>query len=276
MALIDRIVWKIETSLDQQLTLDALADRCAVSQHHMCRSFQQATGLSIMAYVRARRLTRAAHEIAAGNGDLLTVALDSGYGSHEAFTRAFSALFGVLPSTVAKAQSIATLTLMEPIQMKQDQIIDLPPHRLERHPAVHLAGLAINCTFENNSEIPNLWNRFAARMGELTPDPEDVAYGVCFNTDSAGNFRYLAGLCAPECPEGMETLDLAETNYAVFSHQGHISDFPKAVYTVWNKALPDAGLTPSGLPDFERYDSRFNAETGHGLVEIWVPVMQSA
>ena len=272
MALIDRIVWHIESNLPGDLSLASLANRCAVSQHHMCRSFQQATGLGIMAYVRARRLSEAATRIAAGEADILTIALESGYGSHEAFTRAFSALFGILPSTIAKARSTATLTLMRPLSMKQDMIVDVAPHRIETHPAFRVTGLAQNFTFEENSGIPALWQRFSDRMDELNGTPPDVFYGVCFNTDAAGNFRYMSGVNAPERPEGMETVDLPEQKYAVFTHDGHISDFSKMVYSVWNKAIPDAGLTPAGTPDFERYDSRFNAETGHGIFEVWIPV----
>ena len=60
--------------------------------------------------------------------------------------------------------------------------------------------------------------------------------------------------------------------YAVFTHRGHISDIRRTWYTIWNKALPDAGLTARQAPDFELYDRRFDPETGRGEVEIWVPV----
>jgi AraC family transcriptional regulator len=48
-----------------------------------------------MRYVRGRRLTEAAKVLSDGAPDILTVALDAGYGSHEAFTRAFRDQFGV-------------------------------------------------------------------------------------------------------------------------------------------------------------------------------------
>ena len=49
-----------------------------------------------MRYVRARRLTRRTHA-GANAPDILQVALDAGYGSHEAFTRAFRDCFGITP-----------------------------------------------------------------------------------------------------------------------------------------------------------------------------------
>ena len=74
MSLLDRLIWQIESHLDEPLTLEVMADRCAVNRHHMCRAFQLATGRSIMGYVRARRSSLAAQAIAGGAPDLLQVA----------------------------------------------------------------------------------------------------------------------------------------------------------------------------------------------------------
>ena len=72
--------------------------------------------------------------------------------------------------------------------------------------------------------------------------------------------------------EGMDYVDIPAGRYAVFTHSGHISDLPRTVYTIWNKSLPDLGLEPRKAPDFERYDKRFDPETGRGTLEIWIPI----
>ena len=57
-----------------------------------------------MRYMRGRRLSEAARVLANGGADILTVALDFGYGSHEAFTRAFRrSQFGVNPLIGSRA-----------------------------------------------------------------------------------------------------------------------------------------------------------------------------
>ena len=53
--------------------------------------------------LRCRRLTQAAYALAAGPNDILSVALDSGYASHEAFSRAFKAQFGETVRGLEKA-----------------------------------------------------------------------------------------------------------------------------------------------------------------------------
>ncbi|MGE5157753.1 MAG: helix-turn-helix domain-containing protein [Gemmatimonas sp.] len=66
----------------------------------MVRAFAAATGFSVMRYVRARRLSEAARALARGAPDILSLALEADYGSHEAFTRAFRDHFGMTPEAV--------------------------------------------------------------------------------------------------------------------------------------------------------------------------------
>lgn len=272
MALLDRIIWQIEKNLNQRITLSELAESCAVSPYHMCRVFQQGLGMSIMAYVRARRLSVSARRIASGEEALIHIALDAGYEFHEAFTRAFASCFGVLPSTVRKARSIATLSLMEPQQMKKDMIVDVAKPEMRERAAFRVVGLSGTFSIENTNTIPGLWRSFnevAAEIGGAVPG---AAYGVCHGADESGQFRYLAGLEAATKTEGMDFVDIPAGRYAVFTHSGHISDIGRTVYTIWNRSLPDLGLEPAKAPDFEHYDERFDPRTGRGVVEIWIPV----
>ncbi|ABD54869.1 AraC family transcriptional regulator [Jannaschia sp. CCS1] len=271
MPLLDKMIWHIETQLDAPLTLETLADRCAVNVHHMCRAFQFSTGLSVMAYVRARRLSRAAHVLADGEADILTMALEAGYGSHEAFTRAFRAYLGVLPSQVKEACDLSNLSLMEPLKMDNSRIIDVAKPEIRTREAFRVVGFGADVTGFDISAIPGLWQRFAAQYQELGAD--GVTYGVSYDIGEDGDFRYIAGLEWPDVPDGMVTVDLPAARYAVFTHDGHIGDLPKMIYTIWNKALPGSGLEPATTPEFELYDHRFNAVTGLGVVEHWVPLV---
>src|SRR3981189_1280026 len=93
-----KALWYIESHLARPLTIDEIAGVSGVSRFHLVRAFGAATGLSVMRYVRARRVSKAARALAAGAPDILSLALDADYGSHEAFTRPFRAYFGVTPA----------------------------------------------------------------------------------------------------------------------------------------------------------------------------------
>src|SRR3954470_12793987 len=92
---VGKALWFIETHFAGELSLAAIAAAAGVSRYHLSRAFDAATGSSAMAYVRGRRLTLAAQALAKGAPDILSVALAAGYGSHEAFTRAFRDQFGL-------------------------------------------------------------------------------------------------------------------------------------------------------------------------------------
>lgn len=270
--MLDKIIWQTETMLGETITLELLSKKCAVSPYHICRVFQQGMGMSIMSYVRGRRLSIAAQAIAERDEVILNVAIDAGYASHEAFTRAFASYFGVLPSTVRTARSVSHLSLMEPLKMKKDMIVDVAKPETRDREAFRVVGLSTQCSFEDTSSIPGLWQSFNAQEDEVIGAVEGAAYGVCFDADETGQFRYTAGFEAAEKTEGMDYVDLPAGRYAVFTHTGHVSDLPKTVYTIWNKSLPDLGLEPAKASDFERYDNRFDPETGRGTVEIWIPI----
>lgn len=270
MALMNRLIWQIEAHLEDALTLEALADRCGVNVHHMCRAFRQATGLSIKSYIRARRLSVAARTLAGGTADILGVALAAGYGSHAAFTRAFVAYQGVRPSDVKKACDLNELTLMEPLEMDKSMIIDVAAPEIRDHGAFRVVGLGTQVRGFDISAVPGLWQNFAQRYLEI--GPPGVTYGVSYDTGESGDFHYMAGMEGPNVPDGMQSLDIPGGRYAVFTHRGTVGDLPKTIYSIWNKALPDAGLTPAPAPEFERYDARFDAVTGRGEVEIWIPL----
>ena len=275
MTLVDRAVWQIETRLHQPLSLTELSTLCAVSPFHLSRSFRSATGFSPMTYLRARRLSAAAQALATGDDDILTIALEAQYGSHEAFTRAFASYFGLLPSSVRTARSVQSLVLMEPFQMKKNLLVDVAAAEIKERDAFRVVGLSTRCTFEDTSAIPPLWQSFNERENDVPGAVGGAAYGVCCDTDEAGRFRYVAGVettQVADVPSGMDSVSVPASRYAVFTHSGHVSDLPKTVYTIWNKALPDAGLEPRKAPDFERYDSRFDPSTGRGIVEIWIPI----
>src|SRR5262249_38980664 len=98
-----RALWYIESHLAEPMTRDEIAGVAGVSRFHLVRAFAAATGFPVMRYVRARRLTEAARALAGGAPDILSLALEADYGSHEAFTRAFRDHFGATPEAVRAA-----------------------------------------------------------------------------------------------------------------------------------------------------------------------------
>lgn len=275
-----RAMWLIESRLETglELELSQIADYAGVSPHHLVRAFSSCTGVSVMRYVRRRRLSNAAKRLcqtAASDRDILAIAIDAGYGSHEAFTRAFRAQFGVTPESVRAHRCIKNLDLQEAFKMSDDLIIDLEPPRIKTRDALSIAGLSDRYTFETNTAIPALWERFLPYIGHIPGQIDGNTYGVCYNGDGNGAFDYLCGVAIfsmTDLPPEFKTIKLHSGRYAVFRHNGHISGIRATWYTIWNKWLPQSGYSVASAPDFECYSSDFDPETGTGSVEIWIPL----
>src|SRR5580693_6489720 len=112
MSIAEKAVWIIERNSERDLSLTEIAKSCDVSRSHLANAFGTATGLSVMRYLRARRLSEAARALAAGAPDILAVALDAGYASHEAFTRAFAEQFGMTPESVRQRKNLGGLPVV--------------------------------------------------------------------------------------------------------------------------------------------------------------------
>jgi AraC family transcriptional regulator len=272
----NRALWYIESHLAEALTLDEIAEIGGVSRFHMVRAFAAATGFPVMRYVRARRLSEAARALAAGAPDILKLALDADYGSHEAFTRAFRDHFGVTPETVRAATCLDHLKLQEPIVMDSTALDHLKPPRFETSKPLLVAGLGERCTHENGGAgIPNQWQRFHHKVDEIPDRVGNIAYGVCCNGDDSGNFDYIAGVEVSDfsdLPREFSRVRIPAQKYAVFTHSEHISTIRRTVNTIWNHWLPSSGIKAADAPNFERYDEKFDPATGNGGLEIWIPV----
>jgi AraC family transcriptional regulator len=270
-----KALWFVESHLADPMTLDDIAEVAGISRFHLVRSFAAATGLSVMRYVRARRLTEAARALAAGAPDILQVALDSDYGSHEAFTRAFRDHFGVTPESVRATTCLDTLKLQEPILMDSTTFETLSAPRFEIGKAMLIAGVGDRFRHDDGAGIPGLWQRFHQVVHGFPGRIGPVAYGVCCNGDDAGNFDYIAGVEVADfsdLPREFSRVRIPEQRYVVFTHRDHISTVRRSVNTIWNHWLPASGHKMADAPTFERYDEKFDPATGNGGFEFWVPL----
>jgi AraC family transcriptional regulator len=279
MSAMEQVVWYIESHFMGGMTLDDIAAFAGVSRFQMSHAFSMATGSSVIAYVRGRRLSEAARRLAAGAPDILSVALDTGYGSHEAFTRAFRDQFGLTPEQVRAQRSLDKLDLVEPMKLDQRVYAKLEPPRFADGKAMTLAGFLEHYTMETRGRIPAQWQRFGPHFGHVPGQTDMIGYGVILDSGPDGGFNYLCGVeISPgtEVPREFTTCKLSAQRYAVFAHPGHVSSIGETFDAIFNVWLPESGTK---MPEdrayfFERYGPEFDPVTGNGGCEIWIPVQR--
>jgi AraC family transcriptional regulator len=268
-------LWYIESHFASDLSLDEIARHARVSTFYLTRAFASVTGRPLMRYVRGRRLTQAARALASGASDILTVALDARYGSHEAFTRAFREQFGATPESVRAHGRLDHIGLVEAVTMDQRLLDDLLPPRIVDYRSFLVAGVAERYGCDDSAGIPSQWQRFVPKLGAVPGRVGGAAYGVNYNGDDDGNFDYLCGVEVASfavLSREWSRLRVPAHRYAVFEHRANVSTIRRTHNTIWTTWLPSSGYEVADAPQLERYGEQFDGRTGEGGVEIWVPL----
>ena len=113
--LIDVIDECIKQENNEDLTLEHLARTLGYSEFYTSRKFKEISGMPFRDYVRYRKLAFALKQVRDTDRGLLDIALDYGFSSHEAFTRAFKEAYGVTPSEYREHPTPVVLrTLLRP------------------------------------------------------------------------------------------------------------------------------------------------------------------
>ena len=269
----------IQANLDQDLSLEVLAKQVRLSQFHFHRLFRSAVGETLKQYTQRLRLERAASRLVIHDSTILDVALDSGFQSHETFSREFKRRFQVTPKSYrdwARGEMRA-MQLSAPGLDELFNGFELSQTKVTHLAKLHVAFIRHVGPYET---VPDtLWHKLAdwAKSKRL---PVDLTFlGIA--QDAPGltapeRLRFDAAIVVPEefSSEGAighQVLDAAE--YAVTTHVGHFRTLPEAFATIAHRAARLKGYRIGGLPCIEVYrTTRVDANHEMNHTEIYIPV----
>jgi AraC family transcriptional regulator len=275
MSVTNKALFIIERNLRRDLTLDQIAKYCDVSRFHLAHAFGESTGLPVMEYLRGRRLTEAAYALGAGADDILSVALDSCYASHEAFSRAFKAHFGRTPEEVRKSESIEGLRLVDAIRHVESKAMTLKEPSTQKEGELLFVGLSGYVPYQDTQNIARQWERFmSGAYGDIDHKVAEPPVGITTGSNDDGiEYVCAAGVTKfGPVPKNCIKLTLQPATYVVFAHDGHVTQIRETYKTIWNNWFPKSGKTPAEAPGFERHNDTFDPRTGNGGVTIWIPI----
>ncbi len=283
-----RLVEHIEAHLGEELDVAAVARVHGTTEYHLRRMFSSLAGMPMSEYVRRRRMTVAAGDLV-GDEELLAIAVRYGYGSTEAFARAFRAVHGTAPAAVrrdggplrAQPQLRFRLTVEGSIPM-DTRIIDRPAFRLVGHAArVPLVHRGTNPAIR--AHITALPATEHARLRELSDtDPSgllQVSADVDPDYSEGSELTYLHGVAREDdspVPVDLDVIEVPAGTWAVFRT---IGAYPDALQTTWAATATDwfpanpwrLRQGPSIVSVLDRTDD-FSTAT----CELWLPVERDA
>lgn len=99
-----RAIELVESTLDQPVSLQQLAEAASMSTYHFARTFKATTGVTPMRFVWQRRIELARSMLKDNKFTLVEVALACGYSSQSHFTTAFKESTGLTPAAWRRAR----------------------------------------------------------------------------------------------------------------------------------------------------------------------------
>ncbi|RYB88565.1 AraC family transcriptional regulator [Nocardioides glacieisoli] len=274
---VEKAIWFIESHFSEEITLDDVAGVCGLSRFQTSRLFTSTSGQTMSGYLRGRRLTEAARELAQGAPNILAVAIEAGYNSHEAFSRAFIQQFGDTPSQVRDRGGVDGLALVEPMREDPAVLHRLAPPTVRRREQLLVAGISRRFPVDDFAGIPSLWQDLRAFDDVIPGQLGSTRYGVINDMSAGGaDYMYLGGVevaAGTEVHHPLSRIALPAGRWATFTHAGHITTIASTIRAIFVEALPAAGLTPQDAPDLlEIYPETFDPRSGLGGVELSVPL----
>ncbi len=272
----------IQTHLEADLSLAALAARAELSPWHFHRRFRDEIGETPRQYVERLRLEQAALRLWLLRSSVLDVAISLGFESHETFTRAFRRRYGIVPSAV-RDQGIDVLLRTDQRESAASAIDPGPGYHLSSTRLVtlepmHLAFLRHVGPYEDvpDSLFADLasWvqeNGLSGRpfMGighdapGLTP-PKKLRFDAAVKIDTA---------LEPAGPVGYQTLDVGRC--AVTTHVGSYTTLSSAYRVLFDRVSALRGFGFKGPPAVEIYhESRIDTSLSLNHTDIYLPVVR--
>ena len=256
---IQRIIGEIDLCIkdcnNEEITLKRISDSLGYSEFYVSRKFREISGMQFRDYLRYRRLAFALKDVRDTDKSLLGIALDYGFSSHEAFTRAFKEAYGITPSeyrqkpvpvvmrTIIKPFDCYLLGIGETGMAKSTDDIKIYFVTIPAHKFLHIRNyesIGYWDFWQKQSLIPGqdcdticgLLDSIKGKLDDLGGDEHDSGSGqiMAFVNEPTGRICSW-GIPLAECygvrlpmdydgevPTQMQLMDVPEDEYIVFEH----------------------------------------------------------
>ncbi len=273
----------IERNLMCNIELNQISHIAGCSEYHFRRMFSFLAGMPLGEYIRRRRLSVAGILLQTEPVKVIDLALQLGYESPEAFSKAFQAMHGVTPSQ-AKNKNIV-LKVLPPMtfQLTIKGGIEMNYRIVEKN-AFYIVGFKKRITIQfkginphMNSLIQKLTPQIIADLKSLCDmEPKGIlSVSANFQERTAEGSeldQYIGVATSKTASNDFDILHVAASTWAVFKVAG---TFPDAIQDTWAKIyaewFPTSGYELTGGPELLWNESPDTSRPDYKS-EIWIPV----
>lgn len=279
----ERAIIYMENHLDEAVSVHEVAKASGYSYYHFTRIFQSVLGESIGNYLQKRRLSSAAKKLLYSDRKIIDIAMESGFDSSEAFSRAFKSVYQISPT--AYRNNRLDVFLGNKKEIDRDFLrhisanITVQP-QIRKIDDIYVAGIHGTAALDN---IFALWQQFGEKQGSIpNKHPSSRTFGICEYQKDADIANYdmkLSEVIGVEVvtydnlPPGTITKTISAGKFAVFTHKGSLADILKTYQYIWGTWALLTSEVIDERDDFELYDERFTGrENEDSEIDIYIPI----
>ena len=282
----------IEKNIKNELSPEIIASECGYSTFHFSRVFNINQGITLMEYVKKRRLLLAAQDLF-NDKKIIDIALEYGFQTHNGFSKAFKKEFGFSPTQYLKRMD---RNFEEKSMLKLGGYF-MNPIIIEKS-AFKVAGYGIKTNITNGNytkDVASFWVNYngenlESKMYKILNPPKHGEVGLCIpSSNDNGEATYMLGVIVDDfndVTDDMITLEVPQATYAVFttppvtSAESENTEFASVIKKTW-KYIFEEWFKDSGYIfdetklDFEYYDERCHSNI-NTVMDIYVPVIKKS
>ncbi|MDF2685323.1 MAG: transcriptional regulator, AraC family [Clostridia bacterium] len=287
----------VEQHITDEIDLTKIAQLACCSTYNFQRMFSFIADISIVEYIRRRRLTMAALELQQSNIKVIDLAFKYGYESPVSFTRAFQSMHGITP-TAARNPNVSLKAFSRISFQITIKGVNEMNYRIVKTEPFKVFGLeGIVSTVNDSKYFPHvgaIWqeNHKNGKYEQLFLDAGESKH-ILYETMFINSMCRIHGLmnykkiddttygymqCSFVTPEskteGYEIYELPQTTWVVFPMDipdwdvgGAMNILNKRFYSEW---LPISEYEKADGPEFEMY----GGSPKKGYIELWMPIVK--
>lgn len=284
---LEQAVVYIENHLGDDIRVEEVAKAAGYSYYHLNRQFAAILGESVGSYIKKRRLAEAARKLLYSDQKVIDIAVENGFDSPEAFSRAFKAVYKVSPQVYRRNRLDTFIGAKERLDtgLLDHLARNVTVHpKIVEMPAVMVAGLRGETTLRD-LKLKELWERANASWSKIPHRvPHARGFGICeachentlYSMNAAVLFTEVAGVevdSFEDLPQPFVGKVLPAGRYAVFTHRGTLRMLPQTFDYIWGTWFLSTKEQLDWREDFELYDDRFlGYDHPSSEIDLYIPV----
>jgi AraC family transcriptional regulator len=270
----------IEEHLDEKLSLECLAKIAHFSPFHFHRIFKSIIGESLYAYQKRLRIERAAYRLMHTKAKIIEIALDAGYESASAFTKAFRQFLGISPQEYRKEKASVVEEMLQQLNIKtktkECSMKEPTIKTVEDIPVYFIRKVGPYAKGPNEA-----WEQMLFCIEKCKINRESLSYyGIAHDNPDITeekHLRYDACICKSEEILGLEELSkqtIQGGRFAVFTHRGSYGQLEDAYDYIYGKWIHS---TKEKLADYYGFLKLLSmkdksAHEDNFITEIYIPL----